>query len=103
MKETSKFGSILAVGLVFAVLSLASLAAQAQEIATADGKTVFKKCQACHSLEADRHRAGPSLSGVFGSPAASADGYSYSPAMEGSGLIWDEESLDRFLTNPDIS
>ena len=100
MREASKIGSALAVGLVFAVLSLAPLPAQAQEIAAADGKPVFKKCQACHSLEADRHRAGPSLFGVFGSAAASAGGYSYSPAMEGSGIIWDEDSLDRFLTKP---
>ena len=93
-------GSALAIGLVFVVLSLAPLPAQAQKIAGADGKTVFKKCQACHSLEAGRHRAGPSLSGVFGSAAGSADGYSYSPTMEASGLIWDEETLNSFLTKP---
>lgn len=87
---------------LFAIMisGMAALPVVAQTGAENDGLRVFMKCQACHSLEADQQRAGPSLWGVFGSAAGSVDGYSYSPAMEGSGIVWDQESLDRFLTNP---
>jgi nitrite reductase (NO-forming) len=98
-------GRVLAASLVFAAFSIAPTGALAQDALAQDelaeaGEAVFKKCQACHSLEAGRHRAGPSLAGIFGAPAASADGYLYSPAMEQSGLVWDARTLDTFLTNP---
>lgn len=90
--------AIPAIGLAILVLLLASAPVVADT--AADGERVFKKCQACHSLDAGRHRAGPSLAGVFRAGAGSVDGYSYSPAMEDSGIIWDEENLDKFLASP---
>lgn len=88
----------LASGIVIAVVMLVSLPASADT--AAKGEKVYKKCQACHSLDAGRHRMGPSLSGVFGAKAGMADGYGYSPAMENSGIVWDENNLDAFLENP---
>ncbi len=70
---------------------------------TANGEKVFKKCKQCHTIEADKHKIGPSLRGVFGRPAGTANGYKYSKAMvahgEG-GAVWDEGSLDAYLTKP---
>ncbi|NCW66550.1 MAG: cytochrome c family protein, partial [Rhodobacteraceae bacterium] len=43
---------------------------------------------------------GPSLYGVVGRAAGSIEGYKYSKAMAGSGLVWDAETLDAYLTNP---
>lgn len=43
---------------------------------------------------------GPSLFGISGRTAGSAAGYSYSPAMTGSGLTWDDATLDAFLASP---
>jgi cytochrome c len=43
---------------------------------------------------------GPSLYGVVGRPSASLPGYNYSPAMRAANLAWNEETLDRFLENP---
>ena len=56
------------------------------------------KCFACHSLDANR--VGPSHRGVFGRRAGSVAGYRYSTAVKQSGIVWNEESLDRWLANP---
>ena len=64
-------------------------------------KTVaFVPCMACHSVTAGQNGIGPSLAGVFGRKAASAPGFDYSPALKGSGLTWDDASLDKWLANP---
>ena len=41
----------------------------------ADGAKVFKKCAACHSTEAGKHKVGPSLAGVVGRKAGTAEGF----------------------------
>lgn len=67
------------------------------------GSAVFKKCKACHSLVAGKHKLGPSLAGVIGRTAGTADGYRYSKAMKAygdSGVVWTEESLDAYLEAP---
>lgn len=60
----------------------------------------FAQCRACHSPEPGRNGVGPSLAGVFGSKAATVPGYSFSPAMQRSGLTWDVVTLDRYLKAP---
>ena len=62
------------------------------------GELVYERCAACHSLARDR--AGPRHCGLFGRRAGSVEGYEYSEAMKGSGIVWDETALDRFLENP---
>ena len=64
------------------------------------GKKVFKKCVACHSLEEGKNKIGPPLNNLLGRKAGSVDGYKYSKAMKNSGVVWDEESLDKFITKP---
>ena len=66
----------------------------------AKGEKVFKKCAACHVVEEGKNKTGPSLYGIVGRAAGSLEGYKYSKAMAGSGLVWDAETLDAFLTNP---
>ena len=60
----------------------------------------FAQCAACHAVQAGQNGIGPSLAGVFGRKAASAQGYDYSPALKASGQVWDEASLDKWLANP---
>lgn len=60
----------------------------------------FAQCRACHSPEPGQNGVGPSLAGVFGSKAAAIPGYNFSPAMQRSGLTWDEATLDRYLKAP---
>lgn len=69
----------------------------------AKGEKVFKKCAACHSLEAGKKKIGPSLANVIGRKAGSVDGFKYSKAMVAygeSGAVWTAETLDPYLENP---
>ena len=65
-----------------------------------NGKKVFKKCAACHSLQEGKNKIGPPLYNLLGRKAGSVEGYKYSKAMKNSDVVWDEESLDKFLTKP---
>ena len=64
------------------------------------GERVFKKCKACHSAKAGKHKVGPSLAGVFGRKAGTAEGYKKYRGLKGADYTWDEASLDEYLTNP---
>ena len=66
----------------------------------AAGEAVFARCLQCHAIQPGVNRTGPSLHGVVGRPAASVGTFNYSPAMTNSGLTWDEETLFRYLENP---
>ena len=66
------------------------------ELAEAGAK-IFKRCAACHSVEPDKHKTGPSLAGLFGRKAGSATGFEYSEAMKNSNVVWNTESLDKHL------
>lgn len=75
--------------------------AQEREDETRDGKLAFNtSCRTCHSLDDGDNRLGPNLHGIVGREAGS-ENYGYSPAMTASGVVWDAESLDRFIEAPD--
>jgi cytochrome c len=78
-----------------------SAAGAAQENGGSGQLTFNNHCRTCHSTKPDDNRLGPSLSGVFGRKAASAQGYSYSDAMKNAGLTWDEGTLDKFIADPE--
>jgi cytochrome c len=66
-----------------------------------DGRTIFAQvCGNCHTDKPNKHKIGPSLFGVIGRHAGSAPGFDYSVAMKGAPLTWDDETLDRYLTDP---
>jgi cytochrome c len=72
--------------------------AEAQDVAA--GQRDFARCTPCHSAKAGENKIGPSLAGVFGRKAGTEQGFNYSPALKASGITWDEQQLDKFLTNP---
>lgn len=79
----------------------ATTAAAEASVAAADGKPAsFAQCAVCHSVEKDKHGIGPSLAGVYGTKAGEIVGYSFSDPLKASGLIWDDATLDKWLTNP---
>jgi len=62
------------------------------------GKTLYANCTSCHSI--DDNDIGPKHRGVVGRKAGSAPDYAYSAALKASGIVWDQHTLDRWLTNP---
>ena len=56
------------------------------------------RCIACHSPDANR--VGPKHRGVVGRKAGSLPDFNYSKAVRNSGVVWDEQTLDDWLTNP---
>jgi cytochrome c len=78
-------------------------AASLSRTGTADpahGMEIFRKrCTGCHSLE--QNHEGPRLLGVYGRPSGSLPDFAYSTALKKAHVVWDESSLDRWLTDPD--
>ena len=87
---------LVVIGMIIIILTV-SIANTADPI---KGQKVFKKCVACHSLQEGKNKMGPTLYNLLGRKAGSVEGYKYSKAMKNSDVVWDEESLDKFLTKP---
>jgi cytochrome c len=67
----------------------------------AKGQRLFQACAACHSIEPGRHLTGPSLAGVVGKKAGTAEGFRrYSDALKSADLVWNEGTLDAWLADP---
>jgi cytochrome c len=71
----------------------------AQDVAA--GEKQFIVCRACHQIGPNAKNAvGPVLNGVVGRKAGTYPGYNYSAANKNSGLTWDEDTLRKYLANP---
>jgi cytochrome c2 len=57
-------------------------------------------CRECHSFVKDDNRLGPNLYGVVGRKAGTVPNFAYSESVKGSGITWDEPTLDKWITNP---
>ena len=65
------------------------------------GKKVFKKCAACHSInQSGANRIGPALYSVVGRAVGSVPDYKYSKALSSYGKEWSFEELNGFLLKP---
>ena len=85
---------------VFMAGMIALAGQAAAEGDAAKGEKLYKRCGTCHSLEAGKKKIGPTLAGLFGREAGSVEGFKYSKAMASSDVVWDEETLNEYLTNP---
>jgi cytochrome c len=64
------------------------------------GKALFeKRCTGCHALT--QNQEGPALQRVYGRKAGTAAGFAYSAALKNSAIVWDENSLDKWLADSD--
>lgn len=72
-------------------------------VAAADvgaGKALFEQCVACHGDAGAGTEQGPSLHGVVGRKAGQIQNFRYSRAMQRSGIVWSEDTLVQYLSNP---
>ncbi len=84
---------------VLAACLVADHAAAAGLAGDADrGERIYQACQDCHSL--DENDVGPRHRGVYGRKAGSLPDYAYSEALKSANIVWNEETLDKWLTNP---
>jgi len=85
------------------MLAAVSSAANAQDSAEAvkQGAQAYRVCAACHSLQPGVHLSGPSLADRWGKEAGTISDYGrYTEALKKSGIIWEENSLDAWLADP---
>lgn len=64
------------------------------------GQREATPCWSCHDVMGKGRNLGPPLGGFYGRGAGEAPDYPYSPALEASDLIWNEQTLDAFLAAP---
>lgn len=93
---------------VLAVLPMLAAPAMAQDAAA--GEADFKRCKACHAIIADDGteiqkggKTGPNLYNVIGRQVASVEDFRYGDSIAAvgeTGLVWDEENLAEYITDP---
>ena len=69
----------------------------------AKGEQTAKQCLACHSVTDNSNKVGPSLVGIVGRKAGTAEGYAYSDgfkAYAATAPAWDDATLDAWLKDP---
>ncbi len=91
-------------GEAVAEVSVEELTAEFQQaFAAADpaaGESEFRPCQACHALAEGENRTGPTLYGVVDRPVDAVEGYDYSGALAEATQVWDANSLNLFIHDP---
>jgi len=93
-----KSNRFLAVAIVIAA-TLSAAPVGAQDVAS--GQRLFEsRCHICHWDTNGKDYIGPSLFGVFGRHVGREPGYHYSKADLAADLVFDAETLDRYITSP---
>jgi cytochrome c len=91
----------VAVAVAAFATSVAVASAAAPSGNPAQGQRVFGACAACHSLEPNRNMTGPSLAELWNRKAGGlASFHRYSPALQSSGIVWNDKTLDEWLKDP---
>lgn len=95
---------------IVATLALATLAMPALAQDAANGEKEFRKCKACHMIQAPDGtdvvkggKTGPNLYGVVGRKAGTEEGFKYSDALVKlgeAGEVWTTEDLAKYVTDP---
>jgi cytochrome c len=101
----SGLGRIAAFTGILSVFLIASSTAWESARQGADveaGRQLFNNtCRTCHSIQDADNRLGPHLHAIIGRKAGALPNYGYSSALKEAGFTWDDETLDRFIANPE--
>jgi cytochrome c len=90
-------------GTIVALIAVTMTACPQESLAAGDparGEQIYEGCTDCHSL--DENSVGPKHRDVFGSRAAAVPDYHYSAALKSSNIVWNEETLDKWLTDSQL-
>src|SRR5580658_7997704 len=91
-------GSSRAGGLLLAVWLLTGICpVRAGEVDA--GRRIFAACSVCHDT-GPANKIGPTLFGIVGRKAGTAQAFRYSRAMKRSKIVWNEEALGAYLADP---
>ena len=82
-----------------ALIGFAAASALAQSDVSR-GEQLYVECAACHSFDNDAEELGPGLQGLFGRQAGALENYYYSPVLSDSGIVWNADTLDAFVADP---
>ena len=83
-------------------LATAAAAESFAEIKLQAGAALFEgECRRCHVVGAEDPSYGPPLENIVGRPAGTVEGYEYSEALAGSGIVWTEAALRAWLEDND--
>lgn len=98
---------------ILSALAAATLGLNGMPVFAGDpaaGAQQWRQCRSCHMIVApsgeviqNGGRVGPNLYGVVGQPAASVEGFRYSPdliAAGEAGLVWDEANFIAYVQDP---
>ena len=105
VKQGSERGFLVTVATIWvaAALTLFPHLSGAAGAANGDaerGKQLFEK-DAPDAIRSTSNKEGPRLRGVYGRKAGTVADFSYSDELKAAHIMWDDQSLDRWLTNPD--
>jgi cytochrome c len=89
---------MLALAAAFALPAIALASAANAAGDAARGEALYEGCQDCHSL--DKNDVGPRHRGVYGRKAGSLPDYNYSDALKNANLVWNDQTLDQWLADP---
>jgi cytochrome c len=95
---------ILSLGLAASAVLVAPAYAQStfDRVKVEAGETLFlSECRRCHAPGATDPSYGPQLDGVVGRRAGTVDGYEYSEALAGSGIVWTPAALRAWMEDND--
>lgn len=97
---SSRF-KMLRLSLLTSALLLSTIAGARADGDPEMGKRQFAPCTACHSVEAGGpDKIGPNLHGIFGRKAGSEAGFAYSDPLKNSGITWDADKINTWITKP---
>ncbi|MDJ0699079.1 MAG: c-type cytochrome [Woeseiaceae bacterium] len=89
-----------------ALIASAAEADEAQQRLVKKGRSQFLHCNSCHVVDAAApppfgDSLGPHLEHIVGRVSASVEGFAYSEELQALDVVWDEETLDRWLQQPE--
>lgn len=103
-RKNKKNLRICLAGLIALAMAQSSLAAAGECVQEQvdKGAVLFgAECSVCHALkQATPGMMGPSLLGLYGRKSGSLAKFSYSQAMKSKEVVWQEDSLEQFIAQP---